>query len=341
MKHQTPKTKELQDAVIAKVKQRLDAAKSGQKVDLVKLKKQLIASITANNEKKTIKILGDIQKSVSNKDLVTVMKEVKASVEANKFTFPKYIEIIQTARPKWYKDPVEIVKINGPIELKNAVKIEGTVKTEADAGTWTALAAVLGVVMEGLFSFLNKFSQKVFRVMPSKEHYTTPQLVVLADSKTGRPVDLKDIGSSHDGKVVVVGQGSRGGQQGGGSSVENVGIKDATGDRINPATEENMETLNSAIAALKETSENDDIFMRQLLQLLRPLSIVTNGSYRLSIDVNSGTIGTVTAVTTVSTVTTVGTVSNQTNMGGLNALDLQVNTARSAFALGNRANVSF
>lgn len=219
MKHQTPKTKELQDAVIAKVKQRLDDAKLGKKVDLVKLKKQLIASITANNEKKTIKLLGDIQKSVSNKDLVTVMKEVKASVEANKFTFPKYIEIIQTARPKWYKDPVETVKINGPIELKNAVKIEGVVKTEADAGTWTALAAVLGVVMEGLFSFLNKFSQKVFRVMPSKEHYTTPQLVVLADSKTGRPVDLKDIGSNHEGKVVVVGQGSRGG----GSNVENVG----------------------------------------------------------------------------------------------------------------------
>jgi len=207
MKHQTPKTKELQDAVIAKVKQRLDAAKSGQKVDLVKLKKQLIASITANNEKKTIKLLGDIQKSVSNKDLVTVMKEVKASVEANKFTFPKYIEIIQTARPKWYKDPVETVKINGPVELKNAVKIEGTVKTEADAGTWTALAAVLGVVMEGLFSFLNKFSQKVFRVMPSKEHYTTPQLVVLADSKTGRPVDLKDIGSGNNVTVVTPGGG--------------------------------------------------------------------------------------------------------------------------------------
>lgn len=215
MKHQTPKTKELQDAVIAKVKQRLDAAKSGQKVDLVKLKKQLIASITANNEKKTIKILGDIQKSVSNKDLVTVMKEVKASVEANKFTFPKYIEIIQTARPKWYKDPVETVKINGPVELKNAVKIEGTVKTEADAGTWTALAAVLGVVMEGLFSFLNKFSQKVFRVMPSKEHYTTPQLVVLADPKTGRPVSLKDIGGGKSDVVVV--NGPSGGSSGGSS----------------------------------------------------------------------------------------------------------------------------
>lgn len=254
MKHQTPKTKELQNAVIAKVKQRLDAAKSGHKVDLVKLKKQLIASITANNEKKTIKLLGDIQKNVSNKDLVTVMKEVKAAVEANKFTFPKYIEIIQTARPKWYKDPAEEVKITGPIEVKNAVKIEGTVKTEADAGTWTALAAVLGVVMEGLFSYLNKFSQKVFRVMPSKEHYTTPQLVVLADPKTGRPVSLKDIGQGNGQTIVQVtgGKSSSGSSTGG---VDPVGLKNTSGTPVNPATQD---TLALVLAQLEQIEANTD-----------------------------------------------------------------------------------
>jgi hypothetical protein len=92
----------------------------------------------------------------------------------------------------------------------NVVEVKGTVKAETDAAYWTSFGSVLGVAFQGLFEFLNKYSQKVFRIMPAKEHYTTPQLVVLADSKTGRPVSLKDL-FSNDHQTVVQVAGSRGG----------------------------------------------------------------------------------------------------------------------------------
>ena len=62
--------------------------------------------------------------------------------------------------------------------------------------------------------------------------------------------------------------------------------------------------------------------MRRLVNLLKPLGIVTGGgSNRLSIDVNAMT-GNVAQVTLVPTVTTVGTVSNQTNIGGITAFEM-------------------
>lgn len=78
--------------------------------------------------------------------------------------------------------------------------------------------------------------------------------------------------------------------------------------------------------------------MRALLQLLKPLSFITSGTGRLSVDVNAitgGTITTVTGVTTVTTVTTVTgvtTVGGITNIGGVSGFELQYNTARAAYA---------
>lgn len=50
------------------------------------------------------------------------------------------------------------------------------------------------------------------------------------------------------------------------------------------------------------------------MQMLRPLSVMTSGSNRLSVDVNNvaGAVSTVTTVTTVTTVGTVNTVGDQT-----------------------------
>ena len=89
--------------------------------------------------------------------------------------------------------------------------------------------------------------------------------------------------------------------------------------------------------------------MRALLQLLKPLSFITSGTGRLSVDVNAitgGTITTVTGVTTVSTVTTVATVTavtnvgGITNIGGLSGFELQYNTARGAYAQCVRSRIT-
>jgi hypothetical protein len=104
-------------------------------------------------------------------------------------------------------------------------------------------------------------------------------------------------------------------------------------DGVFPASQELQNTLNSMV-------ENDDVAMKQLLQLLKPLGIVQSGSGRLVIDINTISSGTITTVGTVNTVSQVNTVFNQTNIGGLNALDMQFNMARTAWST-LRGNINF
>jgi hypothetical protein len=78
---------------------------------------------------------------------------------------------------------------------------------------------------------------------------------------------------------------------------------------------------------------------RLLKTIARAFNIVTTGTGRLSVDVNSVT-GTVGTVTTVTGVTTVTTLTNQTNVGGVNAFELQKAMSRTAFATSVRPNLN-
>lgn len=123
---------------------------------------------------------------------------------------------------------------------------------------------------------------------------------------------------------------------GGSAGVEYV--KNVAGQQINPSTEEKQDALNTIASSIQTATEgtNNTVFwLKSLIRLLKPLSIVTGaGSNRLSIDVNSGTI------TTVTTVTTVSTVANQTNLGNVSGFVLQQSSMRNAFANGIRRNLS-
>lgn len=105
--------------------------------------------------------------------------------------------------------------------------------------------------------------------------------------------------------------------------------------------DENYPSSDETITLLTEQLDNNDRILRQLLELLKPLGITVSGSGRVSIDVNTLPAITIAGSQTLATVTTVGTVTNQTNMGGLNALDLQYNIARVAFAQGISSNITF
>lgn len=108
------------------------------------------------------------------------------------------------------------------------------------------------------------------------------------------------------------------------------------------ATELKQDILNNLVSLVESQIENDNVINRQLLQLLKPLGIVTNGTFRLNVDINAGgTINQVTLVPTVTTVGTVNTIANQTNIGGLNAFDLQFNAAHTAYATSIRNNINF
>lgn len=103
------------------------------------------------------------------------------------------------------------------------------------------------------------------------------------------------------------------------------------GDSLQIFYDDGIDTL----ALLQAHIDDDGRASRQLMQLLKPLSIVTNGSGRLSMDINTGSLGTVT------TVTTVGTINDQLRIGGLNALDMQFNMAHASWNTGIRNNITF
>lgn len=105
----------------------------------------------------------------------------------------------------------------------------------------------------------------------------------------------------------------------------------------NAATEELLEILRGQLS-------NDETLRKQLFQLLKPLGIVGSGTNRIGVDIypvaSIPVTATIAANQDVRTVTTVASITNQVNMGGLNALDLQVNMARAAF-IGFRNNITF
>jgi hypothetical protein len=107
---------------------------------------------------------------------------------------------------------------------------------------------------------------------------------------------------------------------------ERIGIKDTSGEQINPAQEESLTLL------------------RAIFRLLKPLGFVTGSqSNRLSVDVNSGTVTAncnINASQTLGTVSTVSGVTNISNVGNVNSFDLMKAMSRSAYNSGIRANIS-
>lgn len=119
---------------------------------------------------------------------------------------------------------------------------------------------------------------------------------------------------------------------------ERTGIKDTSGQQINPAQEESLTLL------------------RSIFRLLKPLGFITgSGSNRLSVDVgtvttlpslSTNTLGTVSNVTTlptlanVTTVATVSTVTNVPTIGGVSSFDLMKAMSRTAYNSGIRSNIN-
>ena len=217
MKTNETKTKKqlLQDQVIKLLKDKKQKSQGESNADFVRLEKKFDLVLRSINEKMATQLLTKIEKHVTVDNLDKALAEVSKAIEKHKTVMPKSIEVVQTQRPKWYKDPTPAPK---SIEVSNTVEVKGNVKSDID---WSAFGGVINIAFQGLFEFLNKYAQKVFRVMPAKEHYTTPQMVVIVDSKTGRPISLKDIGANNGNTFVQV-SGNRGGSSGGSGGATDV-----------------------------------------------------------------------------------------------------------------------
>ena len=131
-----------------------------------------------------------------------------------------------------------------------------------------------------------------------------------------------------------------------------VKIENQLSQTINPATEEKQDdivtaiqniTIPAPVGGATESTLSDlnstSYWLKTLIRLLKPLSIVTGaGSNRISVDVNAVT-GAVSTVTTVTTVTTVASMTNQVNMGNVAGFTMQQALLRNAFANGIRKNL--
>lgn len=71
------------------------------------------------------------------------------------------------------------------------------------------------------------------------------------------------------------------------------------------------------------------LLMRRMAQLLKPLSVVSSVSNRLSIDVNS-----------LPTLSTVTNVTNLNQLGGITTFQMLRDTNRAAYNTGIRANIT-
>ncbi len=209
------KKKLLQDQVLKLLQSKNTNPQGESNADIVRLEKKFDAVLKLMNERMATQLLTKIEKHVMVDNLDKALNEVTKAIEKHKTIIPKSIEVVQNERPKWYKDPLPHPK---SIKVDNTVEVKGSVKSDID---WGAFGSVINIAFQGLFEFLNKYAQKTFRIMPAKEHYTTPQMVVITDPKTGRPMSLKDIGANNGNTFVQVsgGKGSSNGTGGGSTDV--------------------------------------------------------------------------------------------------------------------------
>lgn len=108
-----------------------------------------------------------------------------------------------------------------------------------------------------------------------------------------------------------------------------VGINNAAGTRVSPATE-------ATVAAL--ASDESVLLLRRIARHMESLAVV-DSAQRQRVTIDSGTLPAVTTVTTVTTITNAVPVGNVATLGSVDPRYLYIDTARTAYANGIRANL--
>lgn len=205
----------LQQKVLSLLKKKLQSSKKGV-ADFELLDKKFDTVLAKLSERMSTQLLTKVAPSVLVENLEQVIKELKK--EGMPITnFPKSIEIIQK-KPEWYVAPSKQVEVKSlpAVEVKNVVKIA------TDIAPFTEL---MSVFFGNIVEFFTKLSNRTFSVLLPKEHYITPQFVLMLDPKTMKPVSPKDIGSGTFNQFV---------SQGIASGPRNVGVRGA--NTINDGT---------------------------------------------------------------------------------------------------------
>lgn len=132
---------------------------------------------------KNLNIPSEIVFTGLKEELKDVFDDIKRGLELRESGEPMPVEL--KTKPEWWQEPTkEMVITEMPqVEIKNVVKSDNT-----------DVVIALGEFFTQMVSFFTRSLGKVFSVVLPKEHYLTPQFVMLVDPKTGKPLDPRDIG---------------------------------------------------------------------------------------------------------------------------------------------------
>lgn len=275
---------------------------------------------------------------------VTNLPEVQKVEVLN---FPETQAPVVNISPQVVNVEAPVVNVNQEEVVDELVKIAALLsKDEAkeEASGQTQITDQKGSIID-FKDLFKKLGEQIGSIRPggsSVSKYLLNQLGVVINPATVE--GQADIVSAIE-NITITGGATEANQTNG---LQKVQIVDAGGDAVT-VTGGKLDTNAAAGAATEATLsqiESTAFWLKSLIRLLKPLSIVTGGGVnRLSVDVNGvtsvATVAAVTTVTTVTTTTTVGTLSNQTNVGNVSAFTMQQGLLRNAYANGVRRNLTF
>lgn len=115
-------------------------------------------------------------------EVKSLLERLGTALEAKKL--PDIFDV-KMKKPDWYVAPKDAVAIKNEVVVKRNL-----IERKEDQSIMSAMAVSF---MEALATFFTKLSKGTFKVVLGKEHFLTPQMVILVD-RLGKPINMKDIG---------------------------------------------------------------------------------------------------------------------------------------------------
>ncbi len=186
----------------------------------------------AMKENPMIQFVSNMPKEIAVSNLKDVPSEVSIKNIPKEIKVSNFPDEIKIAKPKWWKEPdkKEIQKVEIVGKAEKPGWIDGAI-----SGAVTALGGAIADTAAKLFEVSSKFFAKLWAAGLSVR-FDRPQQIVMIDPFTGTPIGKKDFGG---------GGGNTSHTFFNAAGRDPVGIKNNSGQKVNPATEDKQAPYDS------------------------------------------------------------------------------------------------
>lgn len=232
----------------------LEALRSN--ADIKTLDKKFDKVLKALSEKLTTQIITRVAPDI---EVVNLEKEISRVVEELKNSNETFKQIIKTNQ--------EVSELPRMVEIKNFKEFK-----QDNSSIVTALSSFFS----GMVEFFTKLARtNTYKVMPDEKCFTTPQMVIVVDPRTMKPVSPKDFGGEPANIHVSTGSASGGGS--GGGTASEVKLKDSGGNIIDPATETTLALISGDLGDTADAEATGDGTLIAISKRIRTLLGTMNG----------------------------------------------------------------